>query len=235
MENLNKIPIPTDAVGGDNQINNTTESNFVSVYFKNLEQEICNHIGKADYIFGCVAWLTNKNILKSLSKKNCSIIIQKEDFLRPDFNQIKSNKNEIYNLYKSLKCNIGRFAFKNLISELSVCTDPAIDPVRVMGLSNSNRKFTLPRMHNKFIVFGRNVAKEPYQDETFIDNIYLYGVWTGSFNFTQNATLSFENAVYIEDQKITQAYFKEFGQIMALSEKLDWESEYISPEWRVGT
>ena len=57
----------------------------IKVYFRNLEDELINHIRNYDAIFGCVAWLTNKRILKELSKKEVvQIIVQKEDFLRPD-------------------------------------------------------------------------------------------------------------------------------------------------------
>ena len=67
------------------------------------------------------------------------------------------------------------------------------------------------------------------------DSVVPYKVWTGSFNFTNNAERSFENAVVLEEPSIVQAYFKEFQQIAALSEPLDWESEWVEPEWRIGT
>ncbi len=60
-----------------------------------------------------------------------------------------------------------------------------------------------------------------------------YAVWTGSFNFTHNASRSFENAVYIEDEKIAQAYVDEYVQLLALSESLDWESECAEPDMRI--
>lgn len=62
-----------------------------------------------------------------------------------------------------------------------------------------------------------------------------YAVWTGSFNFSDNGTKSFENAVVIEDVAIAEAYLEEWGQIAALSEPLDWSSEWMAPEWRIGT
>ncbi|MNJ81293.1 hypothetical protein D3C77_800280 [compost metagenome] len=60
-------------------------------------------------------------------------------------------------------------------------------------------------------------------------------MWTGSFNFTKNATLSLENALFITDPKIVNAYFEEYGQIAAMSEELDWTSEWVAPVWRIGT
>jgi phosphatidylserine/phosphatidylglycerophosphate/cardiolipin synthase-like enzyme len=62
-----------------------------------------------------------------------------------------------------------------------------------------------------------------------------YEVWTGSFNFTKNATYSFENAIVSRDRNLVAAYFSEFSQLAALSEPLDWEVEWVAPEWRIGT
>jgi hypothetical protein len=42
-------------------------------------------IRQADIVLGCVAWVTSESILKALAeKKGVSLIVQKEDFLRPD-------------------------------------------------------------------------------------------------------------------------------------------------------
>lgn len=75
---------------------------------------------------------------------------------------------------------------------------------------------------------------------TFADLSYEYKfipkkVWTGSFNFTQNANLSFENALIIDDEKIAKAFYKEWQHIMLFSEELDWRTDWIEPEWRIGT
>ena len=72
-------------------------------------------------------------------------------------------------------------------------------------------------MHHKFIIIDEDI------------------VWTGSYNLTYNATLSLENAIYITDEKIVNGYYQEYTQILALSEKLNWKSEWMAPEWRIGT
>ena len=54
-------------------------------------------------------------------------------------------------------------------------------------------------------------------------------------NMSRNAKRSFENALFIEDAKLARIYYQEWGQIMALSEPLDWEHEWVAPEWRIGT
>jgi len=77
----------------------------------------------------------------------------------------------------------------------------------------------------------------PDQSNDSIESFFFepYEVWTGSFNFTKNATYSFENAVLSKDQNIVGAFFREFGQIAALSESLDWETEWTAPDWRIGS
>lgn len=122
-----------------------------------------------------------------------------------------------------------------------------------MGNHNSDKSLSFPRMHNKFLIFTENIpiyddvpstfgyAAEDYSADDNLDLPKLLGVsdtacvWTGSYNISQTAAKSLENAVVIRDQVIAQAYFNEWSQIMALSEPLDWESEWVAPEWRIGT
>ena len=39
----------------------------------------------------------------------------------------------------------------------------------------------------------------------------------------------------IDDPAVVTAYYHEYEQIFALSEPLDWSSEYVDPEWRIGS
>lgn len=52
---------------------------------------------------------------------------------------------------------------------------------------------------------------------------------------TWNATASLENAVVITAPQIVNAYLDEWRQILAISEPLDWESQWCAPQWRIGT
>ena len=54
-------------------------------------------------------------------------------------------------------------------------------------------------MHNKFVLFGNGNRPS--------------GLWTGSFNFTVNATQQLENAVYTSQKKAVSAAFKYFTEI----------------------
>lgn len=47
--------------------------------------------------------------------------------------------------------------------------------------------------------------------------------------------MSFENALYITDMVIVNAYYQEFAQITALSESLNWFKDWVEPQWRIGT
>ena len=67
-------------------------------------------------------------------------------------------------------------------------------------------------MHHKFLIF-------------LDKNLNPYGIWTGSYNFTNNANNSLDNGLFITDTNIINGYINEFEQIIFLSEKLNWESD----------
>lgn len=225
--NLNNSIIESDGEDGFCLKDYSCNSNEITVVFRNLEEELIRNIRESDYIIGCVAWLTNKKILSEISeKKGVLIIVQKEDFLRPDSDSPLGWKNILRQRYDGIT-GICRPNFGGLLTEMSYCSSEYINPIRCVGNHNSNKNAVTPRMHNKFIVFCKKEDRQlSKRGKT---------VWTGSFNFTENGTNSFENAVIIKNQAIAQAYFNEFCQIAALSEPLDWESPWMAPEWRMGS
>lgn len=234
--NLHDYKIP-NADGPDENLSNysgISSSGDVHVFFRNLESELIKRIDSADIVLGCVAWLTSEKIITALSKKQAvSIIVQKEDFLRPDIGGRSQWKNYLASLYAIMKNGLTRYS-KGLqgtaIHMMSYCTDPTLEPVRCVGNHNREKVPAFPRMHNKFLIFckvsdggDKNGDFKPYE------------VWTGSFNFTKNATCSFENAIALTDLKVVDAFFKEYGQIAALSEPLNWSSDWLEPEFRIGS
>ncbi len=231
---LNKLKIPTDT--GEVELKDySLSTKLISVYFRNQKQVLIENIRKADVVLGCIAWLTDYDILKELSFKDSVIVVQKEDFLRPDIDSgtKKIFNKKLSNAYKKLKCDVARFEFDNIMNSLSICTDPGIEPVRCVGNHNSNRVPAFPRMHNKLIIFCSIVDGD--HPESSWKKVIPYAVWTGSYNLTKNACASFENAVLINDSDISKAFYQEFGQIMVLSEPLDWKQDWVEPEWRIGT
>lgn len=200
-------------------------SGSVSVYFRNLADHLVQHIDEADVVLGCVAWLTEKRILGALARKSAvSIIVQKEDFLRPDGDIRKADVRRRYAALPDADrlCMTARY---------SCCGDPTVDAVRCVGVRGSGGPVS-PRSHHKFVLFAKcNDAAEDYDEGRYRP----YAVWTGSFNFTWNGGLCLENAIVLDDPRVVEAYYGEYLEILGLSEPLDWESEYVAPEWRLGT
>lgn len=207
----------------------------VQVYFKDIESHLIQHIESADVVVGCVAWLTSPTILAALSKKSgVSIIVQKEDWLRPDLDNRENWKERHKSRYARLPSSLTRLDLglrDTVLREMSYCGDPTIQAVRCVGNHNSEKVAAFPRMHHKFIVLCREIA---VKDDEY-KNYAPYEVWTGSFNFTKNAGSSFENAVVLRNATLAKAFLGEYAQVAALSEQLDWESEWIEPQWRPGS
>ncbi len=237
MNNLNKYPINTDSAEQEIQDYSTHVSTAdVSVIFRNQKEILLKKISEYNCIVGCMAWLTDYDILEALSKVDrVVIVVQKEDFLRPDLNATKKSESKLRKAYDKIKPHSGRFAWPGLMGKLSTSCDDTIMPIRCVGNHNSKKKPAFPRMHNKFLVFSELIEHDnpiPAGYSVTIDN---REVWTGSYNLTKNAANSLENAVLIKNKQIAKAYYNEFCQIFALSEPLDWNSIWCAPELRIGT
>lgn len=207
-------------------------SGSVTCYFRNIKSHLIDEIKKYSAVVGCVAWLTDVDILQELSKKKgVSIIVQKEDFLRPDSGDW--SKQKLLKLYEKIPC-MDKLCLPPPICDASICGDPSIG-IKCVGEANINKKMASPRAHHKFIVLGHIVSFEDKEKDYYTEDFFPEAVWTGSFNFTNNGSNSLENAVVIKDKAIAKAYLNEFSQVAAMSEPLDWRSEWASPEYRIGT
>lgn len=259
--NLNDEGIPGADPGDGKDLENNnaiTEGNFdcVEAIFRDHESKLIDLIKRFEKgaIFGCVAWLTSEPVLKALAKcTHVQIVVQKEDFLRPDSHQGKYNpwKNKLHRLYKNINFSMERHFMKYGVRELSICSDPTVEGVRCVGNHNKDKSPAFPRAHHKFLVFceleNTVETSSGYVKGQYVENAYSYetqdykpiSVWTGSYNITDNATRSFENVIYLEDNSgtnpILEAYLKEHHQILSISEPLDWTSQWCEPEYRIGT
>ena len=237
MNNLNEHLIPDDWHGENPKDNSTSVSSAdVSVLFRNQKEILLGKISEYNCIIGCIAWFTDWDILEALSKIDRAIIVvQKEDFLRPDLNAEGDWKLRLGKAYDKIKSGGDRFAWPGLMGKLSTSFDPTIKPIRCVGNHNSEKKSAFPRMHNKFLVFCNLVEHPRPLPEAYSITLEKKEVWTGSYNLTKNAENSLENVVLIKNNQIAEAYYNEFCQIFALSEPLDWTSEWCAPEFRIGT
>jgi len=241
--NLHQLRIPVDGDADQPLQDYSTKiaspkMDSMEVIFRNQEQRLLKLIKefKNGGIFGCIAWLTSFPVLKALAScKNVSIIVQKEDFLRPDIN-IKNTvrwKADLWTLYNGITCEMERHQFKSPMGDLSFAAGTQVDGIRCVGNHNYEKLPAFPRAHNKFLVFCK-VKNE--NDKTEYNPV---AVWTGSYNITKTSTESFENVLYFTDlsgsNAIINAYLMEHHQIFALSEPLNWESVWTSPEFRIGS
>lgn len=234
IENLNLRRVETDYMPASLEKTRTDTAKaldgLVTVHFSQLTEKLVEYIQEAEVIVGCVAWLTHPEILTALATRpSVSIVVQKEDFLRPDIAPQAEWAERLRQQYKALR-GIWRFSLPGIGRDLSICCDPVSEGVRCVGNHNSMKIPAVPRMHHKFLVFCTETQMPPG-----CPGFIPYAVWTGSFNFTRNATYSFENAIIIHDRTIADAYMKEYCHILGLSEPLDWESPWMAPEYRIGT
>lgn len=234
--NLQEALIPDDSNRGTvlENHNATTEDGNTTVFFRNIEDHLIHFIQQSDIVLGCVAWLTSEPILQALaSLQMVSIIVQKEDFLRPDLAPNPNWAKHIRQLYNQLPGGPCRFEFEGTILPLMCYAgNPNMESIRCVGNYNATKMPAFPRSHHKFVLFCQ------YKDEDECDGpsrIIPEAVWTGSFNFTKTAGMSFENAILLRDPTIVQAFYQEYAQIAALSEPLDWTATWTQPEWRIGS
>jgi hypothetical protein len=84
-------------------------------------------------VVGCVAWLSSRSVLEALARKKAvAIVVQKEDFLRPDLDQNWTRAGrELRAFYRALPCGFERFEYPGLVKTLSVYGDTSMDTVRL--------------------------------------------------------------------------------------------------------
>jgi hypothetical protein len=243
VKDLNTLTIRTDTSENrllEDHAASSTDCTTRAI-FKNLEQELLSYINDSEVVLGCVAWFTLPSIINALAKKDVSFIVQKEDFLRPDYNLNNfSWAVKLRSLYNQLS-GICRMELGDPASGLNYGSSGAdnMDPVRCVGNYNEEKNPAFPRMHHKFLLFCRKLPPEENREDPEysgeFSRIKSYAVWTGSFNITKNATYGFDNAIISTDTQITKAFFNEFCQILALSEPLDWTHKWVAPEFRIGS
>lgn len=227
--NLNELGVPVEHDHQPQADNGLSVVAPIDVIFRNHRARLVEEIQRSPVVFGCVAWLTDAVVLEALAKcHHVSIVVQKEDFLRPDLGHAWGRS--LRRLYDALPSPLLRHALPGGVSSLNYASDPQIAPVRCVGNHNRDKHPAWPRMHNKFLIFcDQTVGGQGYQD------VVPRRVWTGSYNISANAAASWENAVMIDSTEIADAYAREFAQILTFSEPLDWTSDWVAPEYRIGS
>lgn len=204
----------------------------VRILFRNQKQALIGALGQEGVVvYGCVAWLTDFDILNAMEGKSVGIVVQKEEFLRPD-KVLQSRRMWTETLRRKYTatvygeghypCEFPGFSFDTRLSDILPCFHLGVmGPVRCIGYHRRTGDFGVPLMHHKFLVFARLCGQ---RGETA--RLEPFCVWTGSFNMSTNASNSLENVVIIDDKRVAAAYSKEWANLYLNSEPLDWTHEY---------
>jgi hypothetical protein len=207
----------------------SSQSASISVFFENLKEKLTENIEAVQVVVGAVAWLTDFNILHALSRcQYVGILVQKEDFIRPDLGAQANFSSRLRDAYARIR---GFAEQENGLPDVTTIHGGypigwGDQPIRCVGHQRQRHIAAQPTMHHKFVVFCRWVRVHRDLEEILTP----LSVWTGSFNFTANGSMSRENAVLITDRKIAWAYFNEWAQLNAISEPLNWESPWAAPD-----
>jgi hypothetical protein len=235
VTDLTQLTIDNDCGPGIEQEDYSTAKPAVDteIVFRRHRDRLLTLIAEYPYVLGCVAWLTDMRVLDALAaRKGVSILVQKEDFLRPDLDGAADFAVTLRRAYEGLP-RICRYESPGIASDLSVGSGVEMEPVRCIGNYNADKHPAWPRMHNKFLVFCS--YKESPDPDVYGGEQRPEVVWTGSYNNTFNAQKSFENAVILRDPDIACAYANEWAQLLALSEPLNWQDRWATPEYRIGS
>ena len=215
-----------------------TDVKKVVVHFQNIREHLRAYIKEAHYCIGAVAWLSDLDILDDLrNKKGVHIIIQNDTMAtrRNRFDRFREILRAKYRALpffpwaeweKAYPSAMPAAMSKNppsRICEKDTCSI-RIAGKRICKSNNSNtntKTITLQKagggvqeseqqamMHHKFLF---------YLNERGI----IYAMSTGSYNFSKNASNSYENLLYISDDRVARAYFDEYLEVLSHSMPLN--------------
>jgi len=206
----------------------TFDAQKIRVVFFPLERELLTWLEGFDAVVGCVAWLTNTRLLSSLNKKSyCQVIMQKEDWLRPDGTTshpgVNLNTRECYRR----RAGFDRSELQDLAG-LSYLSDPMLERYRVFGINGARTQN--PVMHHKFLVGCDATERNEAGQLVFKPK----SVWAGSFNMTGRSVRNLDSAIIMGSEPAS-VYYKEWRDAVMFSEPLDFNANYVCPEWRLGT
>lgn len=175
---------------------------------RNHAQRCIEMIRKSDKVFGCIAWITHPEILDALAEplewskaeRRVQIIVNKEDFLRPDYtDKVSRNETSFYNELRSKYDRLGGGVNTYLeVGRRFVETSTGwncnldVESLRCVGLSLKQR--WSPKMHHKFAVFmrgcgngsGAHLSHKDTDSEAYV----TYVPWHDHYSATASRHLS---------------------------------------------
>jgi phosphatidylserine/phosphatidylglycerophosphate/cardiolipin synthase-like enzyme len=198
------------------------------VLFDGIEDEICQQINDCDIVLGCSFGLNNKKIVDALKNKGDGVCIILDK---------KTASNNI-NYYKYLNSQLTHYDFspsslKDLFTFVPLKVTPSTNKhaIRIFGLSiepydeisNNKTVKRFPIFHHKFLIFCHKNSN---------DELTPKSVFTGSYNFTENANYSRENGILLENSDLARAYLTEWEKCVLFSESCErYSKSDINPEF----
>lgn len=190
-------------------------------HFGPLREPLIAFIEASPVIVGCVAWITQRDILAALARRPVALVVQKEDYWK----KADGRGQALVRSYTALR---GGLCGEWLPERLRTPMDPILakhqrqgrttplPPISCVGYQGHGT--SAPLMHHKFIVR----CIEDRDPATGAARLVPAAVWTGSFNFSGAANDSLENAVEIHDPTIAAAYLAEYALVASMAEPMAW-------------
>ncbi len=177
----------------------------VKFMLSDLKTHLLEWISKQECVVGCVAWLTNKEILEALPKK-CCIVMQKEDWLRPDYDGSHPAQYS-KNLYTG-PSSLYRQDFSGLDCMNSSCYKP-IDKFRLFGVAVEG-KYGRPLMHHKFMIGMESYNEKKVCEIGEYENRRYrpISVWAGSFNMSKGSVRNCD-MTFIAGSEVAAFFYNE--------------------------
>ena len=138
-ESLTELLIPADTSDKSQDDHRQAATAHVTVMFRNHEKELMTILEeerkKGSACFGAIAWMTNHDILRKMAELPTAIIVQKEDFLRPDTDKPSPDwKKQIRDAYVALTPPANsRYGMPGIVPSLSFAGDPGYGTGEMRG------------------------------------------------------------------------------------------------------
>ena len=152
--------------------------------------------GRALAVVGEVAWVTDRALLDVLggaAAAGVCLVLQAEPWLRAD-------------TFAQLPARTRRGWMAN--PPLSSPHNDTAAATWTAGTINTGGAVAWPRMHRKTLVLCHADAAAPAA-------VTPYATWTGSYNLTDNARVSIEDAVLVHSEPIAAFAYREFICVLA--------------------
>lgn len=191
-----------------------------------LKRDVLEYISRASYCFGCQAWCTDLDILDALAaKKGVQMVIQNDKVATRNYKYdgFRIRLRDKYRRLPKMDWTGWENVFWNGIPDIpahiqrpSVLIERDRDncSVRYAGCRQNqvDRQIAkntdqISMMHHKFLLYANEKGR-------------IYGITTGSMNFTANASQSEENFMYFEDPDVVKAWFFTFLRVLQHSTPL---------------